>query len=131
MAETMKFDLVSPEQRVASFEASAVRLPGADGDMTAMPGHAPVITSLRPGVVTVDAPGGNQTFVVSGGFAEITATSTTLLAEQAREQADVTPEFLEKLRKEAEAAHAKASPEAQDMAAKTLADLVHLAEAMV
>jgi len=48
MAETMQFDLVSPERRLASVKASAVQIPGADGDMTAMPDHAPTITTLRP-----------------------------------------------------------------------------------
>ena len=47
----MQFDLVSPERKLASFEASEVLIPGAEGDMTAMPDHMPVITTLRPGIV--------------------------------------------------------------------------------
>jgi F-type H+-transporting ATPase subunit epsilon len=50
---TMQFDLVSPERRLASLQASEVQIPGADGDMVAMPGHAPVITTLRPGILRV------------------------------------------------------------------------------
>ena len=56
MSSTMQFDLVSPERRLASVEVSAVQIPGADGDLTAMPGHAPVITNLRPGILKVEAP---------------------------------------------------------------------------
>ena len=50
MADTMQFDLVSPERRLASMQVTSVQIPGADGDMTAMEGHAPTITTLRPGV---------------------------------------------------------------------------------
>ena len=53
MADTMQFDLVSPERRVAALEVTSVQIPGADGDMTAMPGHAPLITTLRPGILRV------------------------------------------------------------------------------
>ena len=49
----VQFDLVSPERRLASVEASEVQIPGADGDMTAMADHAPTITTLRPGILTV------------------------------------------------------------------------------
>jgi len=50
MADTMQFDLVSPERKLASVTAREVRIPGADGDLTAMPGHAALITTLRPGI---------------------------------------------------------------------------------
>jgi len=82
MANTMQFDLVSPERRLASLEVSAVQIPGADGDLTAMPGHAPVITNLRPGILKVEAPSGNTDYVVTGGFAEI-GEGLSVLAERA------------------------------------------------
>ena len=63
-----------------------MQIPGADGDMTAMADHAPTITTLRPGVLRVHA-GGTDEYVVSGGFAEITATGVSVLAEQALPQA--------------------------------------------
>ena len=53
MADTMQFDLVSPERRLASAQVASVQIPGADGDMTAMPDHAPTITTLRPGILKV------------------------------------------------------------------------------
>jgi len=131
MADTMQFDLVSPERKLASFEASEVLIPGSEGDMTAMPDHMPLITTLRPGLVRAKGKDGEQEFVVSGGFAEITAGSLSVLAEQAIPRSQVTPEFMETLKKAAEEAHAQAAPEAQDHTAKALSDLVHLAEQMV
>jgi len=79
---TMQFDLVSPERRLASMQAQSVQIPGSEGDLTAMPGHAPVITTLRPGILRAMGDGGEQDFVVTGGFAEITAESCTVLAER-------------------------------------------------
>jgi F-type H+-transporting ATPase subunit epsilon len=58
-----------------------VQIPGADGDMTAMADHAPLITTLRPGVVTVQRRDGEEKFVVTGGFAEITPEGASVLAE--------------------------------------------------
>ena len=74
----MQFDLVSPERSLASFQVNAVQIPGADGDMTAMPGHTPVITTLRPGVLKAEGPDGAKEYVVSGGFAEINATGLSM-----------------------------------------------------
>lgn len=131
MANTMQFDLVSPECKLASIQASEVQIPGSEGDMTAMPDHMPVITTLRPGILRANGDGGTQEFVVSGGFAEITATSVSVLAEQAVVRSDMTPDFLEGLNREAQAAHAAAPDEHKDTTAKMLADLVQLADDMV
>ena len=57
MADTLQFDLVSPERKLASVEATSVQIPGMDGDFTAMPNHAPFLTTLRPGVVQGDRAG--------------------------------------------------------------------------
>ncbi len=97
MAKEIQFDLVSPERRLASFEASEVLVPGSEGDMTAMPDHMPLITTLRPGIVRAKGSGGDQEFVVSGGFAEITATSLSILAERALPRGEVTAGFMESL----------------------------------
>ncbi len=131
MANTMQFDLVSPERKLASMQASEVQIPGSEGDMTAMPDHMPIITTLRPGILKATGDGGTQEFIVSGGFAEVTATSVSVLAEQAVARKDVTPDFLEGLKREAEAAHAAAPDEHKDNTAKMLADLAHLADDMV
>ncbi|MEL6198470.1 MAG: ATP synthase F1 subunit epsilon [Pseudomonadota bacterium] len=88
MAETLKFELVSPAKRLADAEATAVSIPALEGDMTAMPRHAPFLASLRPGVISVDAETGTERFVVTGGFVEILPDSVGVIAEDAAE-ADV------------------------------------------
>ena len=128
MADTMQFDLVSPERRLASFEVAQVQIPGADGDMTAMPDHAPTITTLRPGVLSVSGPAGSEDYVVTGGFAEIGGGNTTVLAERAYAKADVTQAILDQLVSEARSAHEAAAPEGVDAAAKLVADMVAMGE---
>ena len=124
MADAMQFDLVSPERRLASLTAREVQIPGSDGDMTAMPGHVPTITTLRPGVLRVVHTGGAEECVVSGGFAEVTATSVSVLAEQAVPRAQLSPESHARMVEEAQAAVAAAqgSPRADELT-KTLADV--------
>ena len=126
----LQFDLVSPERRLASVEASEVQIPGADGDMTAMQGHAPTITTLRPGVLRVVHGGATDEYVVSGGFAEITASGVSVLAESALPRAEVTQEVYDTMMSEAQAAYDNAKevfknePGPVDDAAKLLADMV-------
>ncbi len=127
MANTMQFDLVSPERSLASLEATAVQIPGADGDMTAMPDHAPTITTLRPGLLKVEAPAGASEYLVTGGFAQINGDSLSVLAEKAIPVAEVTRSNLDDLIAEARASHeaAKAGDDQTivDDAAKLLADM--------
>ncbi len=125
MADKMQFDLVSPERRLASMQVSAVQIPGADGDLTAMPDHAPMITTLRPGVLKIEgADGGDQAYFVTGGFADVAGPSTTILAEQAMPVAEVTADVMDGLIADATAKRDAAAAEAADVAAKYLADLV-------
>lgn len=131
MAETMQFDLVSPERSLASFDATEVQIPGADGDLTAMPGHSPVITTLRPGVVRVQSADGEKDYVVTGGFVEITASAVSVIAERAHAGDTVTKADLEDVIVEAKAAVEAASAENKDAVAKMLADLEHLLSDMV
>ena len=78
MPDKMQFDLVSPERSLVSGLATAVQIPGAEGDLTAMPGHAPLITTLRPGILKVSGDDGPAEFAVTGGFAEINSDATTV-----------------------------------------------------
>ena len=119
----MQFELVSPERRLASEEVRAVRIPGADGDMTAMADHAPTITSLRPGVLTIETDSGERSYAVTGGFAEIGA-GVTVLAERAMPVSDVTQEIFDDWVAEARTAHQEATGDAVDPATKLLADMV-------
>ena len=126
MAETVTFSLVSPERSLASGPASAVQIPGAEGDLTAMAGHAPLITTLRPGVLHIEGPDGTDDYVVTGGFAEISAETVTVLAERALHQKEMTQEIIDDWVQEAHEAHKNATEEAVDSAAKLLADMVAL-----
>ena len=131
MADTMQFDLVSPERRLASLAAREVRIPGADGDMTAMPDHAPVITTLRPGILTVvGADGASQAYAVTGGFAEIGTGGTSVLAEKAMPAAEVSAAVIEALIADAQAQAAEAPAEAKDAAEKVVADMQALRGAL-
>lgn len=127
MAEMMQFDLVSPARRLASGEAKAVQIPGADGDFTAMPGHAPTIATLRPGIVTVQGAGGDEKFVVTGGFAEISPEGTAVLAERAMPVADVTQDVLDEFVSAAVSARDHATPEMRDQLAKQVGDIAQVA----
>jgi len=123
MADTMQFDLVSPERSLASLQAASVQIPGADGDMTAMPDHAPTITTLRPGILTVSGPDGEAQFAVTGGFAEISGDSTSVLAEKAVATSDITAAEMDALIEAASDAAANAAAEDKDIADKSLADM--------
>ncbi len=126
----LQFDLVSPERRLAQLQATEVQIPGADGDMTAMADHAPTITTLRPGILTVVHGGGSDAYVVSGGFAEITATGVSVLAEQALPRDEVTQEVYDQMVEDAKTAYGRAQetfknePGPVDDAAKLLSDMV-------
>ena len=121
MASTVQFDLVSPERRLASFPATEVQIPGAMGDLTAMEGHAATITSLRPGLLKVTGAEGTKAYVVTGGFAEISATGDSVLAEQAVALDEMTPAQLDAL--VADACEAAAVNSDKDAADKAVADL--------
>ena len=88
MASTFKFELVSPEKVLMSGDASEVLLPGAEGDMTILPGHAPVISTLRPGVLDVVLGGTKARVFVKSGFAEVDPDRVTVLAEKAWDLAE-------------------------------------------
>jgi F-type H+-transporting ATPase subunit epsilon len=128
MAGSLQFDLVSPERRLASFPATEVQIPGAMGDMTAMEGHAATITGLRPGILRVVAADGTKAFAVTGGFAEISASGVSVLAEQAVPVEELTPATLDALITDVSAALAGGSD--KDSADKTLADLQALRSAV-
>lgn len=84
MADSFNFELVSPERLLVSGSVSAVVIPASEGEMTVTANHAPTMTTIRPGVVTVTfADGKTDRYVVFGGFADIIPTGCTLLAESA------------------------------------------------
>jgi F-type H+-transporting ATPase subunit epsilon len=90
MAESFQFELVSPERLLVSEQVESVVIPGAEGEMTVMANHAPVMTTIKPGVVTLKATSGQEErYVVFGGFADILPAGCTLLAESAVSVKDI------------------------------------------
>ncbi len=126
MADTLQFDLVSPERKLASLEATSVQIPGMGGDFTAMPLHAPFLTTLRPGVVKVVAGGETVEFVVTGGFAEVSPTAATILAEYATPRGEVDTGVIGDVLARAESELAEAPPEARMAAGQRVRDVIAL-----
>lgn len=122
MADTMTFDLVSPERLLASMQATSAQIPGMEGEFTALPAHAPYLTTLRPGIVKVTGPEGVREYFVTGGFADVSATATSVLAEEAMEREALTRDLLEARIRSAEAALAAATDEDRTAAAQRLSD---------
>lgn len=81
MAGTFKFELVSPERILLSEDAEQVIVPGMEGQFTVLAGHAPVISTLRPGVLDAQVAGGRRRVFVRGGFAEVGPDRLTVLAQ--------------------------------------------------
>jgi F-type H+-transporting ATPase subunit epsilon len=79
----LHFDFVSPERVLFSGDVDQVDLPGAEGDMGILAGHAPVVTALRPGILTIFRGGAREPIVISGGFAEVGPGGLTVLADTA------------------------------------------------
>ncbi|WP_039017217.1 F0F1 ATP synthase subunit epsilon [Halocynthiibacter namhaensis] len=124
MADTMQFDLVSPEKSLASLQVTEVHIPGTEGDLTAMADHAPLITTIRPGILKVLGGGETLEFAVTGGFAEVSAGATSVLAEQAVPASEMTQELLAALVTEAGEARDSATESSRDTADKRLNDLI-------
>jgi F-type H+-transporting ATPase subunit epsilon len=79
----MHLEFVSPESVLFSGDVDQVDLPGAEGDMGILAGHAPLVTTLRPGIVTIIRDGRREPVVVIGGFAEVSPAGLTVLADKA------------------------------------------------
>jgi len=85
MPDPFKFELVSPERLLVSGNVEQVIVPGSEGEMTVLAHHAPLLTTLRPGLLDIGFPGGgeHQRYFVRGGFAEVSPAGLTVLAETA------------------------------------------------
>jgi F-type H+-transporting ATPase subunit epsilon len=95
MAELFKFELVSPEDLLLSQDVRQVLVPGTEGNFTVLPGHAPVLSTMRPGVLdVVDEQGREERIYVRGGVAEVNPKGLTVLAEEAVPLAELSPEML-------------------------------------
>ncbi|WP_045834644.1 F0F1 ATP synthase subunit epsilon [Hyphomicrobium sp. 99] len=118
MAGTFRFELVSPERVLLSVDADQVVVPGAEGDFAVLAGHAPVISTLRPGVLDVTAGSVRKRLFVKSGFAEVDPSRLTILAERAYDVEELSAASLAEELKAAEAELAAA----KDDSAKRMAD---------
>jgi F-type H+-transporting ATPase subunit epsilon len=84
----LQFEFVSPENVLFSGEVDQVDVPGAEGDMGIFAGHAPMVTTLRPGIVTIFRGSTREPVVITGGFAEVGPGGLTILADRAVARAD-------------------------------------------
>ncbi len=117
MPDPFKFELVSPERLLVSGDVEQVLVPGAEGDMTVLAHHAPVLTTLRPGLLDIGFPGGrNQRFFIRGGFAEVNPEGLTVLAETAIDLDELKAEQLAQAIQDAEEDVADLSDDAKDRA---------------
>jgi F-type H+-transporting ATPase subunit epsilon len=99
----LHFDLVSPERLLISADVDQVDVPGSEGDFGVLSGHAPVMTTLKPGVLSViDGGKAPEKYFVRGGFAEVNPMGLTVLAEEAMPLADLDTAALEQRIKNAE-----------------------------
>ncbi|MGA3305771.1 MAG: ATP synthase F1 subunit epsilon [Stellaceae bacterium] len=92
MADKVKFELVSPEKLLLSEDVAMVVVPGGEGNFGVLPGHALLISTVRPGVIDVyaqDQRAVTQRLFVSGGFAEVTPERCTVLADEAMPVAEI------------------------------------------
>jgi F-type H+-transporting ATPase subunit epsilon len=127
----LHFEFVSPENVLFSGDVDQVDLPGIEGDLGVLPGHAPMVTTLRPGVVTIIREGRREPVVVVGGFAEMGPAGLTVLADRAEARDDFDLQSLASDIKDAEEDVADCTDDAQrDKLARRLDQLRALQAAL-
>lgn len=120
---TFKFELVSPEKLLLSEDVEQVVVPGTEGDFGVLAGHAPLLSTLRPGIITVMKPDGSrQRIFVQSGFAEVDPTHLTILAQQAFDVAELKADKIAAQIKDAEEDLADAKDDAHRTRAQGMLD---------
>ncbi|RAU23152.1 ATP synthase F1 subunit epsilon [Paramagnetospirillum kuznetsovii] len=128
MADKIQFELVSPAKLLISSPVDMVVVPGSEGDFGALVRHAPMITTVRPGVIVVHDGGKvSSSIFVAGGFAEVNEERITVLAEEAIPVADITADMAESRKKAADEALSDAKTDREKAQAERL---VLIAEAL-
>ena len=127
MTDTLQFELVTPEKLAYSAQVELVEVPGVEGDFGVLPGHAPLMSIIRPGVVTIHEGESKKRYFVPAGYAEVNPQGCVVLAEQVRDMAEIDPV---EVNRELEVARFDLA-EAKDDAAKEKAEkALILAEAL-
>jgi F-type H+-transporting ATPase subunit epsilon len=133
MPDPFKFELVSPERLLVSDNVEQVVVPGSEGEMTVLAHHAPLLTTLRPGVLDIGFPAGGERrrYFIRGGFAEVGPSGLTVLAETAIDLAELDAGQLAQAIKDAEEDLADAGEDmARDKAQTNLDHLRQLQSAL-
>jgi F-type H+-transporting ATPase subunit epsilon len=102
MAETFKLEIVTPEKKVVDTAAEEIQIPGKNGYLGVLPGHAPLITELAVGEITFRAGAEEQRLAVAWGFAEVLPDKVTILAETAERPSEIDVERARKAKERAE-----------------------------
>jgi F-type H+-transporting ATPase subunit epsilon len=127
----LHFEFVSPERVLFSGDVDQVDLPGAEGDMGILAGHAPLVTALRPGIITIFSGSTRELIVVVGGFAEVSPSGLTVLADRAMPRENFDTAMLTSDIKDTEEDVADATDDAQrDRLARRLDQLKSLQAAL-
>jgi F-type H+-transporting ATPase subunit epsilon len=130
MPDPFKFELVSPERLLVSDDVEQVLVPGSEGDMTVLAHHAPLLTTLRPGLLDIRLTGGeHKRYFIRGGFAEVGPAGLTVLAETAIDLVDLDAAQLAQAIKDAEEDVADATEDALRDRAKTKLDQLRQVQA--
>ncbi|HET7083232.1 MAG TPA: F0F1 ATP synthase subunit epsilon [Rhizomicrobium sp.] len=128
-AQKIAFDLVSPERLLLSCHADMVTVPGAEGYMGVMAGHAPLVSTLRAGMVDVEIDGKDDRYFIRGGFAEISPAKITILAEEALPMTELDLAVLDQRIKDAQEDEIAAKSDAERQNAAQLLDDLKLVRA--
>ena len=129
MAATFNFELVTPERLLISGEAEQVVVPGAEGDFAVLAGHAPVISTLRPGILEITQPTGKRRIFVKKGVAEADPGRLTVLAQTAVAMEDLDAAQIAAELKAAEAELVEAKDDQSKRMAEILIDLLRRMQA--
>jgi F-type H+-transporting ATPase subunit epsilon len=130
MADKITFDLVSPERLLLSKPVDMVTVPGTEGYMGVMAGHAPLVSTLRAGMIDMQDNGQDTRFFIRGGFAEINATKITVLAEEAIPFSELDLATLDQRISDAQADEIAAKTDADRTRAAQLVDDLKLVRAV-
>ena len=131
MPDAFKFELVSPAKLLVSGQVEQVIVPGSEGEMTVLAHHAPLLTTLKPGLLDIGFPGGgeHQRYFVRGGFAEVSPAGLTILAETAIDLVELDATQLAQAVKDAEEDVADATDDAMRDRAQTQLDQLRQVQA--
>ncbi|MGE0627790.1 MAG: F0F1 ATP synthase subunit epsilon [Hyphomicrobiaceae bacterium] len=121
---TFKFELVSPERILMSEDVEQVVVPGGDGDFAVLAGHAPVISTIRPGILDVTLQSGRKQLLVKSGFAEVDPERLTVLAEWAHDLSELSADRINKELAAAEESLAAAHDDSSRLSAFTLVEVL-------